>query len=254
MYCKKCGTQINDTETVCPNCKNSVLEPNFSGQIPQVPNNNAIYQKKSKPFYKKWWFWVIAVLAVIFIAAINSDETPKSTASNSLSSSVSSSPSVAEEPGTSTTETLNIKNNENVKEKVYKVGDVIKTDNLEITITKVEERQKVGSEFDTSNVSEGGTYICVQWKYKNVSKKPIGTFSQPSIVLNDKDGASYSSDFGATVSYCSEADTDRKVVSDLNPGITVKDAEVYEVSKDSYAAGGWKIKIKADSDIFVGIN
>jgi len=129
----------------------------------------------------------------------------------------------------------------------YKVNDTIKADNLEFTVTSAQEKKQVGSQYFQSNPSEGGTYVAVQWKYKNTSDKPIGTFSQPRINLVDSSGTSYDADINASSSYATELKLDRKILSDLNPGISVNDASVFEVSKDNYAKGNWSVVIKSDN-------
>jgi hypothetical protein len=97
-----------------------------------------------------------------------------------------------------------------------------------------------------NHLSEGGTLVAVNWKYKNTSSVLIDIFSQPSIKLVDSNGIEYSSDTGKSASYATEIKLDSKILSDLNPGITVKDASVFEVSKESYAQGTWYVIIKAD--------
>jgi hypothetical protein len=139
-------------------------------------------------------------------------------------------------------------------EVVAKVGDVIKTDKFEITITSIEEKSKVGSEFISAKPSDGGTYIAINWQYKNISDKPIGSFSTPSIELLDKNKTKYDSDINASSSYATEVKLDSKILSDLNPGITVKDAKVFEISKEQYKAGGWRLDIKSDKEAFIHIN
>lgn len=129
----------------------------------------------------------------------------------------------------------------------YKVNDTIKADNLEFTVISAQEKKQVGSQYFKSNPSEGGTYVAVQWKYKNISDKPIGTFSHPRINLVDSAGTSYDSDIDASSYYATTLNLDRKILSDLNPGITVNDANVFEVSKDNFAKGGWGIIIKSDN-------
>jgi hypothetical protein len=148
---------------------------------------------------------------------------------------------------TSTKETTQSKSTETKKEEpVFKVGDVIKTDKFEIIINAVKEKSQVGGEYLKKSPSQGGTYLTVQYQYKNISDKPVGTFSKPSINLTDKSGTKYKSDIDASSTFATEVNPDRKIVSDLNPGITVKDAEVFEISKDSYSQGGWKLLITAD--------
>ncbi len=130
--------------------------------------------------------------------------------------------------------------------KTYQVDEPIPSNDMELVVTSVEERTVVGGEYFNEHVSEGGTLVVVQWQYKNTSDKPIGTFSQPRIKLTDAKGTEYSNDLGKSSSYATEIDLDRKILSDLNPGITVKDAAVFEVSEEEYSKGGWFVVVKAD--------
>ncbi len=130
--------------------------------------------------------------------------------------------------------------------KVYATNETVASKNMELTVTSVAEKASVGGQYLNEKPSEGGTLVAVNWQYKNTSSEPIGTFSQPSIKLVDSNGVEYSSDGGKSASYATEIKLDRKILSDLNPGITVKDASVFEVSKESYAQGEWFVVIKAD--------
>ena len=122
---------------------------------------------------------------------------------------------------------------------LYKTNDAIKTDKFEITVTSAKEKNVVGSQYFQSNPSEGG-------KYKNISDKPAGPFSTPSIKLTDGNGTSYDADISASGNFATEIDLNRKIMSDLNPDITVNDASVFEVSKEQFAKGDWNILIKSD--------
>ena len=130
--------------------------------------------------------------------------------------------------------------------KIYQLNDSIFSKNMEIIITLAEERFSVGSGFFREEPSEGGTLVAVQWQYKNTSNKPIGMFSQPSIRMEDAKGVQYRSDIGKSISFATELDIDRKIISDLNPGITVKDADVFEIGKEAYSKSEWFIVVKAD--------
>ena len=136
-----------------------------------------------------------------------------------------------------------------------KIGDVINTGDCEIIILSAEEKMSVGSEFIEEKPAEGGKYIAVIWQYKNISDEPIGSFSVPTLNLIDNNNVKYDSDIGASSSFATEKDVDTKFVSDINPGITIKDAKVFEVSTEQYAKGGWKLKVSGNGkDVFVGLN
>ena len=152
---------------------------------------------------------------------------------------------------TSTTSSTSSTQSKN-QEKIYNIGDTISNDTYEITISNVEQAQKVGSQYLNSEPAEGGTYVCVDFSYKNISNEPINSWNFPSLKIVDGNGVEYSSDISASSYYATEKDPNRKVLSDLNPGITVTDNDVFEISKESYNQGEWfividkniKIKIK----------
>ena len=76
MKCPYCGSDVNN-EKFCPNCGGKLVkgqQPNAQGNIPMQQMNNPqggypSQQKPKKPFYKKWWFWVIIAVIVISIGA-----------------------------------------------------------------------------------------------------------------------------------------------------------------------------------------
>lgn len=134
-----------------------------------------------------------------------------------------------------------------------KIGQTFDSGNVQVTVVSAELKDKVGGEYFESKPAEGGVYVAVVWKYKNIGNEPIGMFSQPSLKLIDPNGVEYDSDAGASASYSTERELTEKVISDLNPGITVTAAEVFEVAKDSYDPKTWKVLVKADDDMRVGI-
>lgn len=130
------------------------------------------------------------------------------------------------------------------EQKLYIVGEAVPADKVEITVTKFEEKDQVGNEFITKSVSEGGTFVAIQYKIKNTSKKPVGMFDYPSVSLVDGEGTEYDADIDASSNYALETNVDNaKIASDLNPGITVTDTKVFEVSKESFDGGTWFIKV-----------
>ena len=136
-------------------------------------------------------------------------------------------------------------NKQEAKNKAYNVGDVVKTDNVEVTITKFEEKDVIGDpKFLGKKASEGATLVGVQYKMKNVSDKPVGAFDYPPINLVDEKGTKYDADVDASAAYATETGIDNsKILSDLNPGITVTGTDVYEISKDQFAKGNWFIQV-----------
>ena len=135
----------------------------------------------------------------------------------------------------------------------WKVGDVIKTEKFEITVTSVANRNSVGGQFMNEKPAEGGMFVVVNFKYRNITKEPISSFSMPDINIIDPNGTKYDEAAGATALYQADSNLNTKAISDLNPGITQKDAIVFEVARDLWKSTGWKLVIDADEDIEVQI-
>lgn len=127
------------------------------------------------------------------------------------------------------------------------IGNNIIVEDLEISLTNLMLRDKIGSDFYEIRASDGGVYLVADWKYKNATRKPISAFSTPNISLISPDGIEYQMDVEATVARATEIDIDEKVLSNLNPGITVKSTGVFEVSKELLTEPGWIILINHES-------
>lgn len=53
IYCTNCGTPLPEGTVYCVKCGMKIV------------SGNPVANKKDKPIYKKWWFWVIAVMVGI---------------------------------------------------------------------------------------------------------------------------------------------------------------------------------------------
>ncbi len=83
MKCKTCGVDIASSAKSCPSCG----------------------AKNKKPFYTKWWFWVLAILIVSGALGGNQGSTSTSRPTSSSSPSPSPSPSPSQNSTTDTTDT-----------------------------------------------------------------------------------------------------------------------------------------------------
>lgn len=129
-------------------------------------------------------------------------------------------------------------------DKIYKIGDSILVGDYSVTINSVMTRSVVGAEFFEEQAAEGGIFVVIDYSYRNDSIKPKSAFSIPGIKLRDSNGINYSADIGATGSYATESELNANTFSDINPGIVIDDAVVFEVSQSSFNAGGWSIFIR----------
>ena len=138
-----------------------------------------------------------------------------------------------------------------IQETIYNIGDAISNKKYEITINNVATATKVGGQYLSSQPAEGGVYVCVDFTYKNVSTEPISSWNFPVVKLVDSNGVEYSSDLSASSYYSTEKDPNRKILSDLNPGITVTDNIVFEIAKESYDQGEWYLIVDNNTKIKV---
>lgn len=126
--------------------------------------------------------------------------------------------------------------------KTVNIGEVVTDGPIEFQVTEVRTASAVGGAFLSARASEGGTYVIVRYSIKNRSNKPLSVFEVPTPALVDPRNTEYSPDLNATASYASVANLDAKALSDLNPGITTKDAQVYEVSRERFS-DAWRVKL-----------
>ncbi len=136
----------------------------------------------------------------------------------------------------------------------YKVGDIIKTGKFEIKVSSVKVRKSVGGEFLSEKAADGASFICVNFQYKNISKEPTSSAVKVKHLL-DPNGTKYDEASGASIHYQTENNFNTKVLSDVNPGITIKDGEVFEVANELWKNKGWKAVLDTDDDdVEVSIN
>lgn len=118
-----------------------------------------------RPFYKKWWVWVIAVIVLIAIIPTDDEEDVSTSSENVASEHVDS----------QSEDELDIEPEESIEEELediqteYVVNEPIEFESRIITITDVEYSQ--GSDFDTP--SDGKEYVIVTVSIENISDDEI---------------------------------------------------------------------------------
>jgi hypothetical protein len=66
-------------------------------------------------------------------------------------------------------------------------------------------------------------------------------------------GTKYSEDLGASVIYAGALDINEKALSDINPGIKIRSAAVFEVSEELFDPAAWTLLVDADQNARVKI-
>lgn len=143
MKCHVCGTSYDGE--FCPNCGTPAAAEMQTGNDPAIIPNKSI----KKPFYKKWWFWVIiAVLIIVTIWGLgDSKEAPDNNDTDSLITQSS------EDTNSNSTENKDINSsakpsndNSGVVETAYASDD---------TVNRFISEFNKYSDFDMSDISKG---------------------------------------------------------------------------------------------------
>lgn len=174
------------------------------------------YAKVKKPFYKRFWFWVLAVI-VVFIAAgalggdSDTDGKPKKVDSTSQSETAAS---------------------ETTEEETFKVGDTASIEGYEIKVNSVEYQD--GSEYNQP--AEGKKFVIINITITNNTDEKQ-SFNPLDYSLNE-DGVSSSTGF-------TYADGVESLSSgDLDKGASVTGNLVGEANPDS------KLKLRYEGNFF----
>lgn len=125
----------------------------------------------------------------------------------------------------------------------FYVGDTVTNDGLQITLDAVKIGTSINSSFANATAAEGGEYVVVIVRLKNVGSKPISSFEMPSLRLLDTNGNKYRTDVDASIAAATVFGDDSKVVSDLNPGIGTKTVDAFEVSKTLFNTDSWNLQV-----------
>jgi hypothetical protein len=220
IQCKECGEEISKKAEQCPKC--------------------GAPRKKKIGFFKG----LLILFVVLFFIGLFVPESQNTirTPSNTAPSNTNNSSNSKTNPSNTTAKV------EKVAIALPKVGDTITTKKFEIKINLVTTTSYVGNEYFNAIPPEGATFVGVDWQYKNISSKPLGSFSLPTLNLVAPDGTKYKIDTEATAALKTGMNLSTYVLSDLNPGISTKDVSVFEVAKSLYDPKTWQLYINADND------
>lgn len=133
--CKTCGKEIASNAKTCPSCG----------------------AKNKKPFYKRWWFILIAIIVVL--GAIGSSGGNKTSKDDKTSAS-------------DTNDSKAVENKETKKEEIkdiYSIGEEVKLNDNVLIVNKAEKSN--GTDFDKPQ--DGKEFVIVNVTIKNGGKDEI---------------------------------------------------------------------------------
>lgn len=123
-------------------------------------------ETKKKPFYKKWWVWVIAVVLLFgIVGSMGEEESGEQSNNSSSSNSVGS--------GSSNENTDN-SNSNGESEKSATIGTPLKVGDVEFTVNGISTASNVGGQY---GANAQGVFLLVDVTVKNLGKEAITTDS-----------------------------------------------------------------------------
>ncbi len=71
MFCEKCGKEVDEKWSVCPNCGAQINDNNNAEKTGMLSVQNGEKKNKvKKPIFKRVWFWILIVICGIFIVSV----------------------------------------------------------------------------------------------------------------------------------------------------------------------------------------
>lgn len=178
MYCKHCMKMIDDDAIFCPACGKSQQKP------------------VKKPIYKRWWFWVIAVILVIgFTGGSNEPEIVSSNGG-----------SVQQVAG----------------QTQFAIGDTATLNNVFVTFEDVTESR--GSEF--IEPADGNVFLLCEFTIENHTDSELNISSL--VCFN-----AYVDDYTTGLSFSAESSTNKNALDGtIAPGKKMNGIIGYEVPRN----------------------
>lgn len=172
--------------------------------------------KVKKPFYKKWWVWLIAVIVVIGIAGGGDEDTTEQTSTEPVDTE------------TSSDDTAKVENKEEEK-KAFSMGEEVAVESLVYTVNGVEEQTEIKREYMDS-ITTSGKFLIVDLTIKNNDKEARFIDSE-MFRLVDADGTEFSSNTEADM-YINNGDLGF-FMQEINPKMDMTGKVAFEVPADA---------------------
>lgn len=188
-------------------------------------------EKVKKPFYKKWWVWLIAIIVVISIATGGGEE---ETATEGTTENTSSTEKKEETPEKEVEKEEETPKEEPEKEEVKAVGIGEKATIADVTFTVngVEESNEIksGNEF-IENATTEGKFIIVDVKIENSQKEAL-TINSNFFKIKTDDETEYEAVTDGEVIMAMGDDMGDFFLEQINPGLSKSGKVVFEVPAD----------------------
>ena len=177
-------------------------------------DGNEVKGKIKKPFYKKWWFWLFAVIMVG--GALTNEEGTEPSNSNAVAENAVEKESAVESSKTEVVEETK------PEEKAFAMGDTVNVGKVAYVVNSVETATNVGGDYGQDSK---GTYLLVNITVTNNGDEALTVDNSFFKLLND--GKVYESDPMAGI-YAN--DNSSFFLESINPELYLTGNIVFDVS------------------------
>lgn len=188
-FCRQCGALLQEGTKFCPECGASADSVSVRMAAPQLEYPAEKPKKKRKSIFKRWWFWVLAVIVIAGIAGRSGEKAqtkpcarqtaPVATSAPEATSKPTADPTTepaAEPTGEPTTEPQTAVAQNEIRPEVKEFLDAYEACMDEY----VEFMQKYMNADPTSMVSMMGDYYSILTRYTEFAEK-IDAFDESEL-------------------------------------------------------------------------
>ncbi|AOH54507.1 hypothetical protein ABE28_009090 [Peribacillus muralis] len=194
-------------------------------------------EKVNKPFYKKWWVWVLAIIIIGAIAGGGEDTDNEKTAP----ASTETKEEVAKEEVVK--EKKEAPKKEKKKEKTYGIGDLVKVGNMEYTIKERKAADQVGPSALPDKAS--GKFVVLEVTLKNNGNKAVT--ADASFFKLKRGEKVYEADSAASISANQGEDGQIEnsfFFQEVNPDSEASGKVVFDVAPEVADASDLKVQVQ----------
>jgi hypothetical protein len=132
-------------------------------------------------------------------------------------------------------------------------GTPVSTPIFDILVKSVEQTRRIGTMVRNRKAGHGASFWVVEWRFTNVSDRPVMDRRRPRLILSSPDGAFYLPHDSATGLAQKKGLLTSLANDSINPGTGSAEKTVFEVSSDVDSLQGWRVIVEADQRIEIAL-
>lgn len=181
-----------------------------SSSPPPLPESSPVL-KADKPFWKRWWFWIVAYIVLV---ALTKSDTDKPTMDGTVNQT--------------TAEAQTGKSGSSKANGTYDVAEEFTLGDFKYRIAGVQTQRILGNQFIKETASDGATFLVVSYTIENCSKESSVVLSDDFSVVDAK-GRTFKPSSDANTALMATEENKDFILSELQPGIPRRMKTAFEI-------------------------